>query len=284
MKQQPRFIEFDGLGTHWECEIMDENLTDDEFSRLSDLLTDELNRFTKLYSRFDDKSLIGKLNKQSKLINPPSEMRDMFLFAKNMFEVSEGAFNVSVGGVLNAKGYGKSDLAAEVKLDFWENVIVSDNLISIPKDSVVDLGGFGKGWLIDKYVEILSSNKVKQFIVNGGGDLFVQSNVPIEIALEHPIDSTKKIGQTQIAVGALAASSTLKRIWRNNGNNYNHIINPFSDQSSDNAVVGTFIKADTALMADTMATILLIKPELNDNLSEKFGLQTILVTAEQIKS
>lgn len=280
MKPQPKVIKFDGLGTHWECEILDEKLTDDEFGRLRDLLTGELNRFTKFYSRFDNKSLIGQLNKQSKLINPPPEMRDMLLFAKNMFDTTEGVFNVSVGGVLSAKGYGKSDLAAEIKLDFWDNVIVSDNLISIPKDSVVDLGGFGKGWLIDKFVEILRNNKVKQFIVNGGGDLFVQSDTPVEIALEHPMDSSKKIGQTRITVGALAASSTLKRTWRNNGNNYNHIINPFSGQSSDNAVIGTFVKADTALIADTMATILLIKPELNDRLSKKFGLQTILVTAD----
>lgn len=284
MKPLPKIIEFDGLGTHWECEILDEKLTDNDFNKLSDLLTSELNRFTKLYSRFNDDSLIGRLNKQSKLINPPPEMRDMFLFAKNMFDVSDGVFNISVGGALNAKGYGRLNSGAKVRLDFWEDVIIGGSSISIPKGSVVDLGGFGKGWLIDKFVEKLRNNKIRQFIVNGGGDLFVQSNVPIEIALEHPLDSTKKIGQTRITVGALAASSTLKRIWRNNGNNYNHIINPFSGQSSDNAVVGTFVKADTALMADTMATVLLIKPELDRHLSEKFGLQTILVTADQIKN
>lgn len=283
MKPQSKFIKFDGLGTRWECELFGD-ITDDKLCQLRELLVAELTRFTKLYSRFDEDSLISRLNKQSELHHPPAELRDMLLFSKKMFDDSEGVFNISVGGVLNAKGYGKVDLTAKVNLDFWQSVIIDDDLISIPNGSVIDFGGFGKGWLIDEFAQILRDKNIDQFIVNGGGDLFVQSDELIEIALEHPMDSSKKIGQTRIGFGALAASSTLKRVWTHSGNNYNHIINPFSGESSDNGVIGTFVKADTALIADVVATILIVEPNLNDVLTKKYNLQTIILTADQIKS
>lgn len=208
----------------------------------------------------------------------------MFRFARDMFEFSAGVFNISVGGGLNSLGYGDTKSGAAIKQDFWANVIVDDKLISIPKGSAVDLGGFGKGWLIDSFAEILIKNKVNWFIINGGGDLLVRSDRPIEIVLEHPFDSSKKIGQTRITSGALAASSTLKRVWKYNGNNHNHIIDPFSGESSDGSVIGTFVKADSSLIADTMATILIIKPELDSILKEKFDLKTILLDKSQFKN
>lgn len=283
MKPLPNIIKFDGLGTHWECEILNE-ISADKLVLIEKVLISELNRFTGCYSRFDEVSLIGRLNLQSKIVNPPKEMVDMFRFARDMFEVSAGIFNISVGGGLNSFGYGDTRSGAAIKQDFWANVIVDDKLISIPKDSVVDFGGFGKGWLIDNFSEILRKNKVNWFIINGGGDLLVRSDKPIEIVLEHPFDSSKKIGQTRITSGALAASSTLKRVWKYNGNKYNHIINPINGESSDGPVIGTFVKAESALIADTMATVLIIKPELDNVLKEKFNLKTILLDKSQFKN
>lgn len=283
MCYKTKSIQFDGLGTRWQCEIFDD-IDDNKLESIKVLLTDELNRFTHNYSRFDEKSLIGSLNCWSEIINPPTEMVEMFKFARDMYDVSEGVFNISVGGKLHNLGYGKTGMSAPIMLDFWNEVVIDNERIVIPKGLVVDLGGFGKGWLIDNFAEILRKNKVNWFIINGGGDLLVRSDRPIEIALEHPFDSSKKIGQTRITSGALAASSTLKRVWEYNGNNYNHIIDPLSGESSDGSVIGTFVRANSALLADTMATTLLIKPELDNILKEKFNLKTILLDKSQFRN
>lgn len=58
MKPLPNIIKFDGLGTHWECEILNE-ISADKLVLIEKVLISELNRFTGCYSRFDKASLIG---------------------------------------------------------------------------------------------------------------------------------------------------------------------------------------------------------------------------------
>lgn len=276
-----KIIDFDGLGTHWQCEIIDTHISDSKYDIIKKQLIEYLNKFTGLYSRFDDTSLVGRLNADHQLVNPPIEMINMLEFAREMFLASDGAFNISVGGDLASMGYGVSVGKVTSRGDFWEDSVISSKKIEIPDDIAVDFGGFGKGWLIDAFAEIFRKNNVQQFIVNGGGDLYVQADKYIEIALEHPFDSTKIIGNTRIKKGALAVSSVVKRSWMANGVRYHHIIDPKTNSSSDSGVISSFVKADTALIADTIATILIIKPELDQKLSKKFSLQTILLSADQ---
>jgi len=277
-------IKFDGLGTHWECEIIDSGFLEKDYDSIRRLLIERLNEFTKLYSRFDDNSLIGQLNREFYIINPPSEFLKMLRFAKKMFEATGGVFNISVGGELNKKGYGKVENSALVISDFWDHVVLTSRRITIPKNCVIDFGGFGKGWLIDEFVRILHNYGVRNFIVNGGGDLYVNSDVPINILLEHPSDSSKSIGQTLIEKGALAASSTIKRSWEKDGQIFNHLINPTNGDSSLSGAVASFVRADSALIADVMATVLIIKPDLNESLSKAFGLKVIIISEDQIKN
>jgi thiamine biosynthesis lipoprotein len=156
--------------------------------------------------------------------------------------------------------------------------------IRIPDDAELDFGGFGKGWLIDDLGRLLRDEGYDQFVINGGGDILVSSPSPIEFALEHPTDSTKKIGTTRISQGALAVSSSVKRAWKQGDKSYHHIIDPRLGGSSDSVIISTYVKADSALIADTMATLLLIAPEQDETLRQQFSLETILLNQRQLKS
>lgn len=269
-----RVFEFDAIGTHWWCELLDEG---DHFTSL---LTQEIlticDEFDQRYSRFRDDSLIMELFNTGMIHNPPAEMVEMFRFADEMYTVSHGAFDVTVGATLHHLGYGDRT-KGQANDPRWSSVSYTPDTITAPQGVMIDFGGFGKGWLIDRLVACLRQHGKRAFIVNGGGDLFVSSNSPVDLALEDPHDSTKQYGQTRITNGALAASSTVKRSWMHEGQRYHHIINPQYHTSSTSGVVGTFVKADTALIADTMATILVIRPDLEQALKLRYNLETIIV-------
>lgn len=284
MPQPSKIIEFNGLGSYWECEILDADFPVEKYFEIRQILTERLQEFSKNYSRFDEKSLISRLNRSHQINNPPTEMVEMFEFARKMFNETDGIFNISVGGELNSMGYGSKKQSAKVQSDFWNNVIIENSKIITPPDSVIDFGGFGKGWLIDDFVQILIQNEIHNFIVNGGGDLYVHSDKPIEINLEHPFNSTMSVGQTKITDGAMAASSIIKRTWIDDGVRHHHIINPTTGDSADSEIIATFVKADSAKIADVMATVLIIKPELNEILSESHNLKTILLSRDQFKN
>lgn len=274
------YIEFDGLGTHWWVELLGHNTFPDE---LSDFIVSTAGLFDDTYSRFHDETLIGQLNIHKRLIRPPQELIDMFDFAYKMYVATEGAFDISVGGTLQRLGYGDTKTSASTTPHFWDTVICDSEQLSIPQGSAVDLGGFGKGWLLDKLAVLLEKRGYPNYLVNGGGDIVLSAAEPIELGLEHPYEPSKIIGTTKFERGALAVSSTIKRRWAIGGQTQHHIIEPLKDGATDSPVVTAYVCGKTALIADTLATVLLLRPELKDKLEKQFNVEAILVTDAQLR-
>lgn len=272
-------IEFESLGTYWWIEILDE--LDD--SDIEAVILQRVQAFHNDYSRFIPESYIGRLNKQKVLKNPQQELLDMLTFARDMFRETDGMFNISVGSTLGQLGYGTADATSRVHSDIWSYVTFNSSHVTIPADVEIDLGGFGKGWIIDEIGKILRAHGHEHFVINGGGDILVSSIEPIELALEHPLDDTQMIGTTRITQGALAVSSTKKRVWKQGDVTYHHIIDPRTAQPSSSQVAATYVRAKTALVADTLATVLLIDPSQEKKLTDTYRLKTILINEDQLK-
>jgi thiamine biosynthesis lipoprotein len=273
--QQPnnKIYEFEALGTHWWIESLDKPIT----PKQKQVVANEVGRFSSQYSRFDNKSLITQLNNKGFINNPPDEMVKMFKFAKRIHQETDGIFNIFVGGILESLGYGTKSSGLINIQNIWGKVEISKKHIKIPDDTRVDFGGFGKGWLIDNLASLIQANGIKNFIINGGGDIYVKSLSAIEFALENPTDPSKSLGTTMISVGALAASSTLKRSWDNNGQTIHHIIDPRKGTSADSSTIASYVKADSALIADVAATCLIISPQLKDKFEQKFKTESIVI-------
>jgi thiamine biosynthesis lipoprotein len=279
MPQSSATFEFDAMGTHWWIESLGGCIIDDNLRQSIDEIVE---RFVGDYSRFDDSTVLSQINNFGSINNPSIELLDMMNYARRMHSVTDGVFNISVGGTLNEIGYGSSKQVAETDNNFWKKVVMSSHIIQIPKSTSIDFGGFGKGWLIDKLSKFLLDSGVGEYIINGGGDIYVNSKTPIELGLEHPYDNTKIIGTTMITRGALAVSSIIKRSWKNNDVSFHHIIDPRSRVPTDGRIVASYIRAETALIADTMATCLLIRPELKDRMAAEYDLKIILISKDQL--
>lgn len=268
--------EFDAIGTHWWCELLD---TSQKFTPEIIAGIDELCAvFDRRYSRFREDSLVFELYRTGRLDNPPEDMVDMFRFAHEMYEATGGMFDIAVGATLHSLGYGKRDHAAVAPENIWKDISYSHELIVAPQSVMLDFGGQGKGWLIDQISAYLRQQRIEQFIVNGGGDMFVASREPIAVGLEDPRNPTVAYGRALLRNQALAASSTLKRAWTaSDGTSHHHIIDPSTQNSSDGSVIGTFVKASSATIADALATVLIIRPDLEAALKRRYAIETILI-------
>lgn len=266
---------FDSIGSRFWLERLDNQ----PFS--SELKTDiyqYATRFDDAYSRFKDTSLVAQLARDGVLYDPPQELLDMLDYSKRMFIASGGAFNITVGAALHKLGYGKREHGGDVLADPWGHMAWSTDTVTAPKGLMLDFGGFGKGWMIDAISDILRSHGVERFVVNGGGDLYVQNSEPVEFALENPLQPGIVLRTIAMTKGALAGSDTLKRAWDNAGVQKHHIIDPVSGDSSHGDVVASYVSADSALVADTLATIAIINPALKPRLAADFHADIMLLT------
>lgn len=276
--QQPNkhIFEFDAIGSRFWLE----DLTGAALPfAITDKILASVAAFNDDYSRFRPQSLVMQLADEGVLHSPPLELLQMLTLSKDMYAVSDGAFNITIGSTLNALGYGNAKRSGKALADPWEHINWNTEEVRVPAGTVLDFGGLGKGWLIDKIADILRTHGIGRFIVNGGGDLYVQNTEPIEFALEDPLHTDKVLRVVHIQQGALAGSDTLKRVWDSGAGRQHHIIDPTTQRPSDSGVIASYVLADTALMADVAATILIIKPNLKDSFEQQYGLKSLLIKA-----
>jgi len=254
---------FQALGTQWWVEIFDEK----EVKTLEGAcgaLEGFAAEFETQYSRFKTDSLISTLNRERKLDQPNEECRALLNYGKTLYLRSNTHFNLLTGHILEARGY---DATYSFKVKEPEMVTpgnpITDLLISADKiillQGNVDLGGFGKGYLIDELAKLLREEfSLQYFLINGGGDMFATSNhdTPIEILLEHPTKPKEFIYKTNLLHQGFAASSPFKRSWHSGNKTYTHIVS-----NTEVTPVASFVKAASARDADAFATTALMLSE-----------------------
>lgn len=271
----PNEFVFDSIGSRFWLERLDGGY----FSTgLKDDILRYANEFDNAYSRFKDDSLVAQLARHGILHNPTPELVSMLEFSKQMYLASGGAFNITVGATLHKFGYGSRARGGELIADPWSEITWDAAKVVSPKGLMLDFGGFGKGWMIDTIAGILRAADINQFIVNGGGDLYVQNDSPVDFALENPQKPGTALRGVMLQKGALAGSDMVKRTWKDGKLTKHHIIDPDLQDSSNGGIIASYVIAETALLADTMATIMILRPSLKDELEAAYHFSSILIT------
>lgn len=114
--------------------------------------------------------------------------------------------------------------------------------------SQFDPGGLGKGFAADLVATELVAMGATGALVSLGGDLCARGSGPDDgqwaVSVQHPI-SGDEIAALRLAEGAVATSSTLRRVWRTHDGECHHLIDPATaqpvDTAHDSPVVATAI-------------------------------------------
>ncbi|MBP6923989.1 MAG: FAD:protein FMN transferase [Candidatus Pacebacteria bacterium] len=256
---------FEAIGTHFWIEIFDE-ISDEELKATQGRLELLSSVFNQEYSRFRPDSFISELNRERILQNSTKECRDLLSLGKELYTQTEGVFNILTGHILEARGY-DAEYSFKAR-EGVETLTMCNPLtdLNISKSEItlscgnVDIGGYGKGYLIDKLARNLRGHGIKYFLVNGGGDMYGTSNhdEPIEIYLEHPTEDKKYLTKTTLLNQGFAASSPFKRQWKHDEKTYTHIV---SNNETPNLAV--FVKAENGVLADAFSKACLLLSENN---------------------
>lgn len=251
------------LGTTWYVELF-ADLTTEKTNETQRLVGLFLSQFETTYSRFKTDSILSKLNQTGKLEHPDLVTQELLTLGQKFYSDTDGVFNILLGEHLTARGYDAeySFKPSTAPIEFpspLTDLVITETLITLTRGQL-DLGGYGKGFLIDRLSTYLNTIGLPCHLINGGGDMFATSDLgePISIYLEHPIIDGTYIGATTLKNQGFAASSSHKRRWKVDNKEYSHIIHTAKDTTETFDNFGTYIKAPSAVEADVWATTLLI--------------------------
>lgn len=243
---------FEALGTAWEISTDTplELIEKDEIGAL-------IETFDYTYSRFRADSLVTQMAENTGIYTFPEHARELFTFYETLYEMTNGQVTPLVGNALEALGYDAAysflQKAQPQKALEYKKVIKRKGIeVTVTRPVMLDFGAAGKGHLVDLVARLLESHGRNVYTIDASGDVFHKGDEPEEIGLEHPFDADKIIGVVPLRNRALCGSAVTRRAW---GKGLHHIIDPKTGEPTE-GIIATWVVADTALMADGLATAL----------------------------
>lgn len=267
--------EFQAMGTAIEL-LLD---ADDEEQAQSAFraVEEEFERLEAMLSRFRANSELSRLNRDGRILAPPDLERVVGL-ALEARERTAGRFDPTVYDALAQAGYDRSfeqvkpnaedDSSQGARCGGRVTIDPATGLIEIEPGFHVDLGGIGKGYAVDRAIEILAV--VGPCLVNAGGDLAVRGDKPWPVGVED--------GPTlELARGAIATSGRDRRHWRRGDEERHHLIDPATGRSAETDLLRVTVVASTAIEADVLAKTLFLGGEQE---AAAAGVPALLVCAD----
>jgi thiamine biosynthesis lipoprotein len=189
-------------------------------------------------------SEISQLNAalaQGKSATVSAETAAMLQDATRLSMQSGGLFNPAIGGLIQAWGFQADEfkavlpdekiIAALVKanpqmtdLSFEKNKILNKN-----KVVKIDLGGYAKGYALDRAATILQQQGIKNALINIGGNVLAlgaHGSRPWRVGIQHPRKSGALATLALRDGEAIGTSGDYQRYFEVGGKRYCHLIDP----------------------------------------------------------
>jgi len=252
----PHRRDFAAIGTGWSIETAEP--VDEELSAAIDR---RIESFDRDWSRFRDDSLVSRIAREAGVYRLPPEAGPLLDVYRALYEATGGAVSPLVGRALERLGYDSAyslrDSGERAASPEWNDALAWDGeQLSALRPVALDVGAAGKGYLVDLVADLLREGGHTRFVVDASGDLMHVGPDHTRVGLEHPLDTSKAIGIALVGNRALAASASNRRAW---GDGLHHVIDATTGLPTSN-VIATWVIADTALVADGLATGLFFAP------------------------
>ena len=240
-----------------------EALIDSSFSYIED--------FDRLWSSTLPESDIFKLNKNSGQVSQEIDAHTFRLLTEGSMigELTNCTFSIYLGPVTDLWGFqtGNPHIPDSSAIDdalklTGESIFFTDKSCLLGKKGMkLDIGGIGKGYIVDLAVEYLIRDGVKSGIIEAGGDLRTFGKPTDEeswrIGIRHPRNLSEFYGVFETGECAIATSGDYQQYFEEDGVRYYHILDPKTGRPANKCVSAT-VAAKTCMDADAAATAVFV--------------------------
>lgn len=230
-------------------------------------------------SNWDKNSEVSlfNLSTQTTPIKVSGDFLHVMSAANTVHTLSDQKFDVTLGPLIELWGFGPrkpedpipSNEAIETALAAVGQTQVlsfdeAASTITKSDPSVgINLSAIAKGFGIDAVADKLEELKIKDYMVEIGGDLIVSGkndkSAAWRVGIEKP-DPAQKAVELIVSLEdkSLATSGDYRNFVEYDGVRYSHIINPVTGRPITHNTTSVSVVADSAMMADAWATAMLV--------------------------
>ena len=256
----------------------------------------EFDRLEALLSVWKDGSDVLRLNKAAGLqpVQVSRETLEVLTAARLASEQTAGKFDITFGA-----------LADIWKFDHDQDNVIPDrasiekrlplvNYRAVHLDAAkgtafisrpgmrIHLGGIGKGYAIDRAVDLLRNDGFQDFLIQSGGDMYASgtsNGTPWKLGIADPRGSHEAFAAVVIRDATFSTSGDYERSFIKDGVRYHHLIDPDRGEPARGCRSVTIV-ADRAITADVLSTgVFIMGPDAGMALIEKLpDVEGVIVT------
>ena len=216
--------------------------------------------------------------------------------ALNIHQLTEEAFDITVGPLVNLWGFGpsggKGEISSQEEIDSTLKKVGSHHLQSrftppsLKKDIVdlyLDLSGIAKGFAVDHISAYLESTGITDFLLDIGGEMkargYKKDGTPWKIAIERPVIGRQEIQKViTLNYQAIATSGDYRNYFDKDGQRYSHEINPKTGQPVQHRLASVTVLDASCMRADALATaFMVLGPQKGYQLAERERLPVLFI-------
>ncbi|HKD53681.1 MAG TPA: FAD:protein FMN transferase [Steroidobacteraceae bacterium] len=231
-----------------------------------DAVMAELRRIDNLMSHYKPESQLSQINAYAneRPVQVDKELFDLIKLSTHFSQITEGAFDITYASVGYLYNYPKHihPTDAQIKQALpavnWRNMLLDEEHHTVRFEHPgmrIDLGGIGKGYAVDRGIDILKTRGVTRALVTAGGDSRIigdRFGRPWLVAIRHPDNPNKVVTRIPLSDSAVSTSGDYERFFDENGVRYHHIIDPRTGHSASKVRSATIL-GPTATQTDGMS-------------------------------
>jgi thiamine biosynthesis lipoprotein len=248
---------------------------------------EEIDRVEQTFSRFRASAEIARINREAAtapVVTDP-EVFNMLAAALEMSRRTDGVFDATIGPLTRAWGFSsrspkfptETELQAARALVGWRQVELDPEVRSVHFSQPgveLDLGAMAKGYAVDCALDVMAASEVEGLVDAGSSSMAATAGASAalrSIAIAHPLDGARVLGEVRLQGRALATSGVRQQSFVHDGLRFSHLLDPTRNEIAAHRVLQTTLLAPSATVADALSTALfLLGPERGRRALERF--------------
>jgi FAD:protein FMN transferase len=234
-----------------------------------------LHRFDSTASTYKPNSIISRFNNNDSTATADEMFTTIFRKAIEVSEKTNGAFDITVGPLVKAWGFG---LTNRMKMDQqivdsllplvgYQKVKLENGKLRKSDTRIqIDYNAIAQGYAVDVVAAFLESKGIVTYLVDIGGEVLAHGtkpgsekwNVAIEMPTKNADDDRTIQAVVMLQDKAISTSGSYRKFYEENGIRYSHTINPANGYPVKHTLLSVSVLADDCMTADAYATALMV--------------------------
>ena len=247
-----------------------------------------LTRFNQSLSTYIPDSELSRLNQSDSLVFELPYLLPVLKKSREVYELTEGAFDPTVGPLVNAWGFGPTGPQSHDSLDIksllplvgFDKIQFNDTAVWKTQPEVyLDFSAIAKGYAVDVVASFLEENDIDNMLVEIGGELVargVNDRGEIwKVGINRPdaSDFTNEIFSiVALDNKALATSGNYRNFYELDSVRYSHTVDPKTGYPVQHSLLSATVVAKDCMTADAYATAMMV-----------MGMERSLVLLDQVR-